>query len=331
MPNTTLTAIPGLRVGHTTNLEAATGCTVVLCPEGGAVAGVDVRGSAPGTRETHLLSPTALVERVHAICLAGGSAFGLAAADGVMRWCEEHGIGLEVGLARVPLVPSAILFDLGIGASAVRPTADDGYAACEAASDAPVPLGNVGAGTGCTVGKSLGFNLATKGGLGSALREGPGGLKVAALAAVNAVGNVIDPRSGKVLAGMRHPRTGAFVDWLSLQEDEMRRSIASMAENPTSNTTLVVVATNARLTKPECTKVAQMGHDGLARAINPVHLMVDGDTVFALSCGSIQSDINLVGALAAEVVADAILSGVNEAVGLAGIPARRDLGGVGGG
>lgn len=325
MSNTTLTAIPGLRVGHCTNLEAATGCTVVLCPEGGAVASVDVRGSAPGTRETHLLYPTALVERVHAICLAGGSAFGLAAADGVMRWCEEHGIGLDVGLARVPLVPSAILFDLGIGASTVRPTAADGYAACEAASADPVPLGCVGAGTGCTVGKSLGFNLATKSGLGSALRVGPGGLQVAALAAVNAVGNVIDPRSGKVVAGMRHPRTGAFVDWLSLHEDEMKRSIASMAENPTANTTLVVVATNARLTKAECQKVAQMGHDGLARSINPVHLMVDGDTVFALSCGSLVSDVNLVGALAAEVVADAVLSGVREAVGLAGIPALRDL------
>lgn len=326
MSNTTLTAIPGLRVGHSTNREAATGCTVVLCPEGGAVAGVDVRGSAPGTRETHLLSPTALVDRVHAICLAGGSAFGLAAADGVMRWCEEHGIGLDVGLARVPLVPSAILFDLGIGTADVRPTAADGYAACAAASDAPVPLGSVGAGTGCTVGKSLGFNLATKSGIGSALRSGPGGVLVAALAAVNAVGNVIDPHSGKIVAGMRHPVTGAFVDWMALHEDEMRRSIASMAENPTANTTLVVVATNAKLTKPECQKVAQMGHDGLARAINPVHLMVDGDTVFALSCGTVASDINLVGALAAEVVADAILSGVREAEGLAGIPALRELG-----
>jgi L-aminopeptidase/D-esterase-like protein len=311
--NTTLTAIPGIRVGHWSDAEAKTGCTVVLCPQG-MTASCDVRGSAPGTRETDLLQPTGMVDQVHAICLAGGSAFGLAAADGVMHWLAEHEHGLDVGLARIPLVPAAILFDLGVGRPDVYPTAEAGYAACVAASDEPVALGQVGAGTGCTVGKSLGFNQASPGGLGSALKTMPDGLQVAALAAVNAVGNVIDPASGRIVAGMRHPQTNAFVSWLALQEGQIGQTIANMAhdpsQNPRANTTLVVVATNAALTKTECKKVAEMAHDGLARCINPVHMTIDGDTVFVLAGGAHPANVNLVGALAAEAVTAAVLTGI---------------------
>ncbi len=318
--NGTLTDVPGLKVGHWTNLEAATGCTVVLCPEG-AVAGVDVRGSAPGTRETDLLNPINAVERVHAVLLGGGSAFGLAAADGVMRWLEEHGYGFDVGVAKVPIVPAAILFDLGIGSAKIRPDSAAGYAACEATTEGPVALGNVGAGTGATVGHALGFKQVTKTGLGSASRQVAGGVVVSALVAVNAFGDVYHPKTQEVIAGTRRIGAQGFLNSEEFIQGMMGQTLAQVARN----TTLAVVATNAALTKTTATKVAQMAHDGLARTIRPIHTMFDGDTVFALSLGDKEAHVNLIGALAAEVLAEAVVSAATSAESLAGIPAARDL------
>ena len=316
-----LTDVPGIQVGHWTNLEAATGCTVVLCTQG-AVAGVDVRGGAPGTRETDLLDPLCVVERVHAVLLGGGSAFGLAAADGVMQWLEERGIGYNVGVAKVPIVPAAILFDLGLGSASVRPTAASGYAACKAANDGAVAQGNVGAGAGATVGKLLGPLRAMKGGLGCASRQIEGGVIVAALVAVNAVGNIVDPHSGQVIAGARAVSGNGFVADPAL----LSRSASSIAEMAAgTNTTLAVVATNAALGKTGATKVAQMAHDGLARAIRPVHTHFDGDTVFALSLGERRSEVSRIGALAADVLAAAVVNAVMAAQPLHGLPAACDL------
>ncbi|MCX6044042.1 MAG: P1 family peptidase [Chloroflexi bacterium] len=317
-----MTDIPGLKVGHWTNLEAGTGCTVILCPEG-AVAGVDVRGGAPGTRELALLDPVCMVEKVHAILLGGGSAFGLAAADGVMRWLEEQGVGFNVGVAKVPIVPAAILFDLPLGRADVRQDAAAGYAACLAATAGQVIEGNVGAGTGATVGKLLGFNQATKGGLGTASRQLGGGIVIAALAVVNAAGDVIDPPTQRIIAGARQPLTGGFADSIKLAESRLGQTLPGLAG--LSNTTLAVVATNVALTKAGATKVAQMAHDGLARTIRPVHTMIDGDLVFALSLGQAQADAGLVGALAAEVLGEAVVRAVWAAEKLHGIPAAKDL------
>jgi L-aminopeptidase/D-esterase-like protein len=317
--NHDLTDIPGLQVGHWTQLEAATGCTVVLCPAG-AVAGVDVRGGAPGSRETDLLDPRCTVDKVQAILLGGGSAFGLAAADGVMRWLEEHGYGFDTGLVKVPIVPAAILFDLAIGRADIRPDAAAGYAACVAANSGPLAQGNVGAGTGATCGKLLGFGQATKAGLGSASQEVGPGLFVAALVAVNAVGDVVDPKSQQIIAGTRAP-AGGFADSLQLLK-RMARPGA-----PGANTTLAVIATNAGLSKSEAGKVAQMAQDGLARTIRPVHTTFDGDTVFALSYGEQSAPLNLIGAVAAEVLAEAVIAAVWAAEPLAGLPAARQLAG----
>ncbi|MEZ4708545.1 MAG: P1 family peptidase [Caldilineaceae bacterium] len=301
-----LTDIPGLRVGHWTDAAAATGCTVILCPEG-AVAGVDVRGGAPGTREIALLDPVCTVERVNAVLLTGGSAFGLAAADGVVRWLEEHGYGFDVGVAKVPIVPAAVLFDLVIGNPNVRPDAGAGYAACVAASAGTVAEGNVGAGTGATVGKMLGLNRASKGGLGTASRQIGQGIVVAALVAVNAIGSVINPATQRVIAGARLD-DGSFAS--PRQMIESRLSDANLF--PGANTTIAVVATNVALTKPEATKVAQMAHDGLARVINPIHTASDGDTVFALSLGHQSAPASLIGAVAAEVLSEAVLRAVGK-------------------
>ncbi len=317
-----LTDIPGIQVGHWTNLEAGTGCTVVLCPAG-AVAGVDVRGGAPGTRELALLDPVCTVEKVHAVLLAGGSAFGLAAADGVMRWLEERGHGFDTGVARVPIVPAAILFDLNLGRSDVRPDAEAGYAACMAAGGGPVAEGTVGAGTGATVGKMLGFKQATKGGLGTASKQIGKGVVVAALVAVNAVGDVIDPATGQILAGARRPLIGGFADSMKFAESSLGQILR--AQSSGENTTLAVVATNVALTKSGATKVAQMAHDGLARTIRPIHTPLDGDTIFALSLGDRQGDPGLVGAVAAEVLATAVVRAIRAATGLHGIPAAREL------
>jgi L-aminopeptidase/D-esterase-like protein len=320
--NGTLTDVAGITVGHWTNLEAGTGCTVIICPPG-TVGGVDVRGSAPGTRETDLLNPVNLVQQVDAIVLAGGSAYGLAAADGVMLWLEQHGRGIDVGVGRVPIVPGAVIFDLPFLRADVRPGADAGYAACQAASAGPVAQGNIGAGAGATVGKVAGFNMATKSGLGSASLAGPNGLVVAALAVVNAVGDIRDPATGKVVAGPRNPE-GGFFDTVEVMASVFGQTIASLRHG--TNTTLAVVATNAALTKSAATKVAQMGHDGLARTIHPAHTMFDGDTIFALAAGDKAADTNLVGALAADLVTQAVLAGVRAAESLGGLPAARDLG-----
>ncbi len=318
LENATLTAVPGIKVGHATDLIGLTGCTVVLC-EGGAVGGVDQRGGAPGTRETDLLRPLHLVQQAHAVVLAGGSAFGLAAADGVMRYLRERGVGYKSGPARVPIVPAAILFDLAVGRADVYPDADMGYAACQAASAAPVAEGNVGAGTGCSAGKALGAGRATKTGLGSAAVDLGGGLIVAALIAVNPFGDVVDER-GRIVAGTRPLRGTGFADTLAL----LRTAPGKLALRVAGATVIGVVATNAKLDKEGANKVAQMAQDGLARAIRPAHTLFDGDTLFALATGKVRTSVTLVGAYAAEMVAQAIVRAARSAVAAGGLPAGND-------
>jgi len=316
--------IPGLWIGHASDSEALTGCTVVLTPDG-AVGGVDVRGSAPGTRETDLLDPINLVDRVHAILLAGGSAFGLDAATGVMRWLEERGHGLETGIARVPIVPAAVLFDLGLGRADRRPDAAMGYAACENAMADRVAEGNVGAGAGASAGKLLGPAMATKTGLGTACLAGPGGLLVGAVIAVNAFGDVRDPSSGAILAGTRNP-AGGFLDTTAVLTGQPPGVAGQSAGQ---NTTIGVVVTNAAFGKTGARKVAQMAHDGLALTISPVHTMYDGDTLFAISCGpdesKVQADLSAVGTLAARAVAGAVIRAALAAVAAGGLPAGVDV------
>jgi L-aminopeptidase/D-esterase-like protein len=318
--NGTLTDVDGLLVGHAVRAERPTGCTVVLAREG-AVAGVDVRGAAPGTRETDLLHPLNTVQQVHAIVLAGGSAFGLDAAQGVMTYLESEGIGFQVGKVRVPIVPAAILFDLGIGDPQVRPNAACGLEAARAASRAPVSQGNVGAGAGATVGKLHGLARAMKGGIGSASIRLPSGVVVAALVAVNARGDVIDPETGKVVAGVR-TADGRLADARALMRQGLPTPIA-----PGENTTLGIVATNATLTKTQAALVARMAHDGFARAIAPSHTPSDGDTIFALATGKTREaiDTGLLGALAADVTAQAIVNAVRHADPLPSLPSARSL------
>jgi L-aminopeptidase/D-esterase-like protein len=307
-----LTDIAGIEVGHWTDTRRPTGCTVVLT-RAGAVGGVDVRGAAPGTRETELLSPLNAVEQVHAVMLGGGSAFGLDAAGGVMRWLEERGVGVPVGPARVPIVPAAILFDLWVGDASIRPDAAAGYAACDAASDAPVAEGNVGAGTGASVGKLFGIDRAMRGGIGSASVT-VDGVTVAALVAVNAIGDVVDPRSGAPIAGARSADGKRLLGTMAaLQRGELPNG-----PKPGAATTLGVVATDAVLTKAQANKLAQMAHDGFARSINPVHTMGDGDTIFALATGALErsASLTLLGALGAEVTAVAVQRAVRAARGL---------------
>lgn len=299
----TLRDVPGLLVGHQTDAEARTGCSVVIAP-GGAVAGVDVRGSAPGTRETDLLRPTALVERINAIMLCGGSAFGLAAADGAMRWLAERGHGFPTGVRPVPIVPAAVIFDLAVGSPDAFPDAAAGYAACEAAARGDGPMeGAVGAGTGATVGKLLGPASASPGGVGSAGMRLSDGTVVAAVCVTNASGNVVG-REGAILAGVRDGK-GGYVDAGSLLL--MDPGISAV---PGSNTTLAVIATDAPLDRAQCRKLAELGHDALALAISPVHTMLDGDTVFALSTGTgevatLEQQVRL-GVAAVEVLRTAI-------------------------
>jgi len=326
-PAGSLTDVRGLRVGHFTDTRRPTGCTVVLATDG-AVAGVDVRGAAPGTRETELLSPLNAVDRVHALLLAGGSAFGLDAAGGVMRWLDERGIGIPVGPARVPIVPAAILFDLWVGDASIRPDAASGYAACDAASAVPVAEGNVGAGAGASVGKLFGIERAMRGGLGSASVT-VGGITVAALVAVNAIGDVIDPASGAPIAGARSADGARLQGTMA----SMLRGELLAPMQPGSATTLGVVATDALLTKAQASKLAQMAHDGFARAINPVHTMTDGDTIFALATGASgqSANLTLIGALGAEMTARAIVRAARAATRLSGpglpeLPSARDLG-----
>jgi L-aminopeptidase/D-esterase-like protein len=316
--------VPGILVGHDTNLEAATGCTVVLC-QTSTRGGVDVRGGAPGTRETDLLDPRCMVEVVNAVLLTGGSAFGLNAAAGVMRVLEELGAGFDAGVARVPIVPAAVLFDLGLGRADIRPDAESGARATQSAAHGPVTQGTVGAGTGATLGKMGGPMLAMKGGIGSASAALPDGHVVGALVVVNASGDVYDPESGALVAGARHPDGG----WLALGGPVER----SETPFPGANTTIAVVATDAPLTKTETSKVAQMAHDGLALAIRPMHTPFDGDTIFALSTGHGDDPtppagaimVSMVGALAARTLARAVVKATRAATSLHGIPSVRDL------
>jgi L-aminopeptidase/D-esterase-like protein len=313
-----ITDVSGIKVGHYTHKETVTGCTVILC-EQGAIGGVDVRGSAPGTRETDLLRPMNLVEKVQAVLLSGGSAFGLDAATGVVRYLEERGFGHDTGVAKVPIVPTAILFDLAIGDSQIRPGAEEGYKACLAATE-EVAEGSVGAGTGATVGKLLGIDRATKSGLGTASQEATEGVVVAALMAVNAFGDVFDPRNGRLLAGPRDTENKGFLSTIELLKKGYQRCHPSPP-----NTTIGVVATNARLTKEQVNKLAQMAQAGVSQAIRPGHTMYDGDVLFALSLGDKESDINLLGAVAAEVVVEAIVRAVLRAETMGGLPSVRDL------
>lgn len=324
-----ITDVAGIEVGNAQNDEALTGCTVILVRRG-AVGGVDVRGSAPGTRETDLLDPINLVEKVHAVVLAGGSAFGLDAASGVMRYLEEQKIGFNAGPVKVPIVPAAIIFDLGMGDPKIRPDAEMGYQACLAATRSRPHEGNVGAGSGASVGKLYGPALAMKSGLGTAgIRAA--GIVVGALVIVNAFGDVVDPPDGSIIAGLRSGKVGpvrvggqgTFADTVEMMKKPLGRSVLGLATR--SNTVIGAVATNAKLTKAEATKVAQMAHDGLARAIRPAHTMLDGDTIFALSTGSRSANLTLVGALAAEAMANAIVRAVKMATGAGGLPAFGDL------
>lgn len=316
--NNAITDVRGIEVGHAQNEEALTGCTVILCRKG-AVAGVDVRGGAPGTRETDLLNPVNLVEKVHAIVLAGGSAYGLDAAGGVMRYLEENKIGFNTGAARVPIVPSAILYDLSIGRADLRPDSAMGAFAAASADSTPPAEGNVGAGTGASVGKMFGPALAMKSGLGTASVDIGGGVIVGAIVAVNAWGDVINPDTGEIVAGLRSGRVGPlrigkgnqFADTLAMMKTPAGRGVLNLANR--GNTVIGAVATNAKLTKAQAAKVAQMAHDGLARTVRPAHTMLDGDTIFALSTGAKKADVSTVGAFAAEAISQAILRAVKMA------------------
>jgi L-aminopeptidase/D-esterase-like protein len=322
-----ITDVPGIKVGHFTETRRPTGCTVLLAEEG-AVAGVDVRGAAPGTRETDLLDPSNLVERVHAVVLSGGSAYGLAAADGVMRFLEEAGIGFPAGPGIVPIVASAVLFDLTYGDHRIRPDAEAGYRAAQAAGTTPPAEGSVGAGTGATVGKMFGPDRAMKGGIGTASAT-VGGITLGAIVAVNAVGDVIDPSTGRVLAGARDAADGR--QRIGLADAVMRGEMPAHLQ-PGTATTIGAIATDAVLTKAEARKLAQLAHDGLARTIDPIHTMWDGDTIFCLGTGKsgLKGNMMVLGIMAARVMAAAVLSGVAAAraivaEGVPSIPAVVDV------
>ena len=324
--NNSISDVRGIEVGQAQDDEALTGCTVILCRKG-AVAGVDVRGGAPGTRETDLLNPVNLVEKVHAVVLAGGSAFGLEAASGVMRYLEDNKIGFNTGAAKVPIVPSAILYDLNLGRADVRPDSAMGYqAAASASSNAPVE-GNVGAGTGASVGKMFGPSLSMKAGVGTASMDIGSGVVVGALVAVNAWGDVIDPQTNGIIAGLRSGKVGPlrvgrkedyFANTLAILKSKVGRGLLSLASR--ANTVIGVVATDAKLTKAQATKVAQMAQGGVARTIRPAHTMFDGDVIFALSIGTKKADVSTVGAFAAEVMAEAIVRAVKMATTAGGLP-----------
>jgi L-aminopeptidase/D-esterase-like protein len=325
--NTTLTAVDGIKVGSYTLPGGTTGCTVILVDGEGVPGGISQRGGAPGTRETDLLNPLNMVDKINAIVLSGGSAFGLDSATGTSKWLEEHNIGWDVRIARVPIVPAAILFDLPVGNNAKNhPGADCGYKAVEAATTAPVSMGTVGAGAGATVGKMGGPGTSMKGGLGSAALRMPNGLVVAAIVAVNAAGDILDPDTGKVIAGARKP-DGTLVDVRTLLRSGALMQRRGAAPRVVENTTIGLVATNAKLTKAEVSRMALMGDDGYARAIFPSHTMGDGDTVFSLATGrwNGQADVSLIGALAADAMAKALVQAVTQATGLPNIPAVRDL------
>ena len=312
-----ITYVKGIKVGNAEDLIGATGCTILIC-EKGAVCGVDIRGGAPGTRETDLLDPVNLVEKVHAIYIGGGSAFGLDGASGVMKYLEEKRIGFDTGIVRVPIVPGAIIFDLGVGSPFVRPDKEMGYRACLNAKDEFSKQGNIGAGAGCTVGKAFGMGQCMKAGLGiESIKVGE--LIVGALAVVNAFGDIVDPETNSIIAGALSPDKKSF---LNSEEFIIHGNVK---ETPFKNTTIGVVATNAKLTKTMAKRVAMMAQDGIARTIRPAHTMFDGDTVFALSTGEVEEDVSKIGIIAAKMLERAIVNAVKNADSLFGITAYKDL------
>lgn len=314
------TDIEGIKVGNAQDMEAITGCTVVLC-EDGATAGVDVRGGSPGTRETDLLKSENLVDRIHAVVLAGGSAFGLDAASGVMKYLEEKGVGFDVQVTKVPIVCSAILFDLNIGDFRVRPNSEMGYIACINATDRECPNGSIGAGTGATVGKLFGNERAMKGGLGSYAVQ-VGDLKVGAIVAVNCLGDVIDPSTGEILAGLLDENGEKLVG----TENLLTELYAEKKNIFSGNTTIGVVATNGKFTKPQANKLASMAHNGYGRAMRPAHSIFDGDTIFTMATGKVEADINVVGLLAARTMEQAIINAIKSATSLGGFKTYASLG-----
>lgn len=311
--------IPAIRLGNAQNFTAATGCTVILCPAG-ATAGVDVRGGAPGTRETDLLKPENLVEKIHGLVLAGGSAFGLDAAGGVMRYLEEKGFGFDVGVARVPIVPAAVLFDLPCGDARVRPDQAMGYQACLNSEREEFAIGSLGAGTGATIGKVFGMERAMKGGLGAHCVK-IGELMVGALVAVNCLGDVIDPATGRIVAGAFQQEPFRFLN----SEAGLLQQCEPAENRFAGNTTIGAIITTANLTKAQATKVASMAHDGYARSMRPAHTLLDGDTIFTLSVGGVAADISAVGAMAAKVMEQAVLAAVRSAASLAGFSSCQDI------
>lgn len=313
------TDIDGLKVGHAQNIEAATGCTVIICEEG-ATAGVDVRGGAPGTRETDLLDPQNLVDKIHAVMLSGGSAFGLDAASGAMKYLEEKDIGFDVQVTKVPIVCSAVLFDLVLGDHRIRPDLEMGYRACENATNKECPNGNIGAGIGATVGKFLGIERAMKGGLGSyAIQIGE--LKVGSIVAVNALGDIIDPYTGEILAGLLDENRENLVG----TEDTMAAKYSERKNVFSGNTTIGVVATNGTFTKSQANKLASMSHNGYGRTMRPAHSIFDGDTIFTMATGKIEADINVVGFLAARTMEMAVINAIKSAKSAYGFKAYEDL------
>ncbi|TFB15097.1 peptidase S58 family protein [Filobacillus milosensis] len=310
-----ITDVPGIKVGHHENSKALTGCTVILT-EDGATAGVDVRGAAPGTRETDLLDPVNMVNQIHGLCLSGGSAFGLDAASGVMKFLEEQGVGLDVGVAKVPIVPSAILFDLAVGDADVRPDQQMGYNAAQKAARGIFQQGNVGAGCGATVGKVMGFEHCMKSGLGSAAIELDNGLIVGALVAVNAFGDVRDPKTGEILAGAIHPESGEIID-----SEEFILNQAQSHGRVGQNTTIGAIAVNSYLSKAEAKKISQITQNAIGRTIHPAHTMYDGDTIFTIATGGEHYSLDLIGSLATQVMEKAIIRAIKEAEPVQGLKA----------
>jgi L-aminopeptidase/D-esterase-like protein len=314
-----ITDIQGIKVGHSSDFTGFTGCTVILCEEG-AVCGIDIRGSAAGTRQIDALNTNHIVEKIHGIVLSGGSSFGLAAATGVAGYLEEKNIGFDVGVARIPIVPSAVIFDLFMGDAKARPTADMGYEACLNASS-KVEEGSIGAGTGATVGKLFDISRAMKGGLGTSSVALPDGLMVGAIVVVNAFGDIVDNITGKTIAGLRKSTDSLeFANTMTLLKEGVTKKQFGIV-----NTTLGVIATNARLSKTEATKVAQMAQAGLIKTIHPVHTTFDGDLVFALATGEVEGDVNKIGVLSEFVLAEAIKRAIKKADGFGIIPAFKDI------
>jgi len=317
--NNSITDVPGILAGNAENLEAGTGCTVILYPDG-AVTGVDVRGGAPGTRDVSSLHPVNLISKAHAVYLGGGSAYGLDGASGVMQYLEELGKGFNVGVGVVPIVPGAVLFDLPVGRADIRPDKEMGYLACEEATDSFKKTGNIGAGTGASVGKINGLDYCMKGGLGTASRKA-GELIVGAIVAVNCYGDIIDPHTGKTIAGVLNEDKKSFKGTMNILSGPLKENDNAFS----GNTTIGCIATNADFTKAEATRVAMMAHDGFARVINPIHTMFDGDTIFCMATGEVESDPTTAGAIAAEVMAEAVLRGIKNAQSAYGIPGYAEI------